>query len=128
LLSHVDFLASLTHLAGLTLTEAELSDSRQLAAVVLGRSRAGRDHLVTEGFGAQTLLRQDSWVYIPAYPGPALFGDKAMESGSASAPQLYDLSVDAGQQVNLADRHPDRVKTMRALLDEVRNRGAAIAR
>ena len=126
LLSHVDFLASFTHLAGVPLNEAECSDSRQLSDVVLGRSSLGRDHLVTEGFGAKTLLREGSLVYIPAYPGPVLFGDKAVESGNSSSPQLYDLSSDIGQRVNLADQKPECVQRMQTLLEDIKKPPAPV--
>jgi arylsulfatase A-like enzyme len=113
LLSHVDFLASFADLAGVTLSESEKADSLPLAEAILGRTAKARDQLVTEGFGAKTVLRQGNWVYMPAYPGPALFGDKMVESGYASVSQLYDLSSDIGQTKNLSSESPDKVTTMK---------------
>ncbi|MCU0793433.1 MAG: arylsulfatase [Opitutaceae bacterium] len=127
LLSHVDFFASFAALAGAPLAESERADSRPLAEAILGQSTAGRDHLVTEGFGAKTLVREGSWVYIPTYPGPVLFGDKQVESGHASEPQLYDLSVDIGQRANVAAQHPDRVAAMAELLASIRERRESAA-
>jgi arylsulfatase A-like enzyme len=127
LLSQVDFLASFTHLAGVPLAAAEVTDSLQLADAILGRAPAGRDNLVTEGFGAKTLLRERNWVYIPSYPGPALFGDKTVESGNASAPQLYDLSADIGQRKDLASSNPERVQAMKTLLATIRQGRASVA-
>ncbi len=120
LLSHVDFFASFAKLAGAPLAEAERADSLEMSEVFLGRSEKGRENLVTEGFGAKTLVREGNWVYIPAYPGPVLFGDKAVESGNSSKPQLYDLSVDVGQRTNVASAHADRVQAMAALLADIR--------
>jgi arylsulfatase A-like enzyme len=120
LLSQVDFFASFARLAGAPLAESEMADSRDLAEALLGLSRKGRENLVTEGFGAKTLLRQGNWVYIPPYPGPRLFGDKAVESGNASEPQLYDLSADIGQRTNLAKLHPEKVEAMRGTLAAIR--------
>jgi arylsulfatase A-like enzyme len=127
LLSQVDFLASFTHLAGVPLAATEVTDSLQLADAILGRAPAGRDNLVTEGFGAKTLLRERNWVYIPSYPGPALFGDKTVESGNASAPQLYDLSADIGQRKDLASSNPERVQAMKTLLATIRQGRASVA-
>jgi len=126
LLSQVDFLASFAQLAGVTLDEAETADSLALADPILGHTDTARDHLVTEGFGAKTVLRQGNWVYIPAYPGPALFGDKTVESGNASVSQLYDLSSDLGQTRNLSSESPDRANAMRMTLASIveRNRNA----
>ncbi|MEY4489148.1 MAG: hypothetical protein RIQ79_1656 [Verrucomicrobiota bacterium] len=128
LLSQVDFLASFAHLAGAPLADTEKSDSRQLADAILGRTQVGRDNLVTEGFGAKTLVREGSWVYIPRYPGPALFGDKTVESGNSSVPQLYDLSVDIGQRENVATAHPERLEAMSKLLESIRHPSSAVAR
>lgn len=122
LLSQLDFLVSFTQLAGIPLASHEVSDSLAMSEAILGRSGKGRESLVTEGFGAKTLVRQNDWVYIPPYPGPRLFGDKKVESGNASEPQLYDLSSDIGQRENVAGRHPDRVAEMKTLLQAIRQR------
>jgi arylsulfatase A-like enzyme len=124
LLSHVDLLASLAHLAGAPLAESERADGRELSEAFLGRTREGREDLVTEGFAGQTLLREKSWVYIPPYPGPARFGDKDVESGNASTPQLYDLADDLGQRTNLAAAQPARVAAMERRLEATRRGGA----
>jgi arylsulfatase A-like enzyme len=124
LLSQVDFLASFTHLAGQDLSPSASADSQQWADALLGKSGKARDHLVTEGFGAKTLVRQGSWVLIPPYPGAPLFGDKNMESGNSKETQLYDLSADIGQRTNEAAAQPGRVKTMTELLSAIRERRA----
>lgn len=122
LLSHVDFFASFAHLAGKDLAPAETADSLQLADVILGKSKEGRDSLVTEGFGANTVVREGSWVFIPPYPGPKLFGDKQIESGNSKVPQLYDLSSDIGQRTNVAAENPDKVEHLKKLLTSIRER------
>ncbi len=127
LLSQVDFLASFAHLAGQDIDPAEKADSQQLADAILGTSRHGRDSLVTEGFGAKTLVREGHWVLIPAYPGPRLFGDKKVESGYSDEIQLYDLSADIGQRKNLASTHPERVAAMSKLLTATRERRASLS-
>lgn len=120
LLSQVDLLATFAGLAGIPLMPNERADSRELSDALLGRTQEGRRHLVTEGFAAQTLLREDDWIYIPAYPGPRLFGDKDIESGRDIEPQLYKLSDDIGQRQNLAATHPERLEAMHALLQSIR--------
>jgi hypothetical protein len=117
LLSQVDLLASLSALAGVELAAAELADGRRLDRVFLGRDPVGRDLVVTEGFGAKTVLRQGPWVYLPAHPGAPRFGDKDIESGNSSEPQLYNSETDSGQRRNLAAEQPERVEALRALLE-----------
>jgi arylsulfatase A-like enzyme len=125
LLSQLDFLASFCQLAGVPLSGAEASDSLQMADAILGRTTEGRDHLVTEGIGAKTLVREGDWVFIPSHPGPAFIPNKAVESGYAAEPQLYNLSDDIGQLTNLAHSHPGRVAAMAARLESIRRRGVA---
>lgn len=122
LLSHVDFLATFAHLAGQDLAPSETADSQQLADAILGKSKQGRADLVTEGFGAKTLLREGDWVFIPAYPGRRLFGDKNVESGNSDEPQLYNLSEDIGQTKNLAASNPEKVKALSEQLHAILSR------
>ena len=122
LLSQLDFLASFSHLAGVPLAEAERADGLQLADAILGKTDRGRESLVTEGIGSKTLVREANWVYIPPYPGDAFVTNKAVESGTAPEPQLYDLSADVGQRANLAAAQPGRVRAMGALLESIRAR------
>lgn len=123
LLSQIDFLASFAHLAGQDLEPSEMADSQELSAALLGRTEEGRKDLVTEGFGAKTLLREGPWVFIPPYPGSRLFGDKNVESGHSEKPQLYDLSADIGQVKNMAATHPEKVAAMESLLKSIIARG-----
>ncbi len=126
LLSQLDFLASFSHLAGVPLAEAERADSLELTDAILGKTDRGRESLVTEGIGSNTLVREANWVYIPPYLGGPLVTNKAVESGTAPEPQLYDLSADIGQRVNLAPIHPERVRTMSALLESIRDRNSSV--
>ena len=122
LLSQVDFFASFAHLAGKDLAPSEMADSLQMSDAILGKSKQGRDNLVTEGFAANTVLRKGTWVFIPPYPGPRLFGDKSIESGNSKIPQLYDLSSDISQQKNLAASEPARVMELQTMLKAIRER------
>lgn len=119
LISQVDLFASLPHLAGVNLAPSEMADSQELANTLLGKSALGRENLVTEGFSANLVLREGSWIYLPPYPGPRLFGNKNIESGYSDVPQLYDLTRDIGQRKNLAAENPDRVAAMARLLRSI---------
>jgi arylsulfatase A-like enzyme len=119
LFSHADFLASFASLAGNTLAPEATADSEERSAVLLGKDLIGRDNLVTEGFGAKTVVRQDNWVFIPPYKGPPLFGDKGIETGNSKEPQLYDLYADIGQRDNLASEMPDKIEALHRLLKSI---------
>nr|WP_217175609.1 arylsulfatase [Coraliomargarita akajimensis] len=119
LLSHVDFLASYAHLAGIELPPTERADSQEMSAALLGEDSVGRDNLVTEGIGSKTVVRQGQWVFIPPHAGPSIMEFKDIETGNSLEPQLYDLNADIGQRVNIAAEHPEKVRELNELLEAI---------
>ena len=119
LFSHVDFFASLSSLFKYPYDAANELDSIDLLDVLLGKSEKGRDHLVTEGIGAKTVIRWKNWIYIPPYDGPKIFADKNIETGNSDLDQLYNLENDIGQMTNIADKHPEIVKDLKDLLNSI---------
>lgn len=119
LFSHVDFLASLSQLAGCPVDPVSAADSCDLSAVLTGDDTVGRSSLVTEGIGAKTVVRAGDWVFIPPHEGPALMPQKDIETGNSLEPQLYNLSKDFGQRENLAPENPDKVQELQQLLETI---------
>ncbi|NDV61485.1 arylsulfatase [Puniceicoccales bacterium CK1056] len=119
LISHADFLASFATMAGVTIPRSETADSLDMSAQLQGLEPVGRDNLVTEGFGTKTVVRQGNWVYIPPHEGPPMMESKGIETGNLMSPQLYDLGTDIGQRANVAEKHPDIVAALDALLEEI---------
>jgi arylsulfatase A-like enzyme len=120
LFSHVDFFASLSSLCKYPYNALNKLDSIDLLDVLLGKSEKGRDHLVTEGIGAKTVIRWENWIYIPPYDGPKIFADKNIETGNSDLNQLYNLENDIGQITNIADKHPEIVKDLKDLLNSIK--------
>ncbi len=104
----------------------------------------------TEGvmLGSGTyVLRQGDWLYIPkqgsaGYSSPekekpwsvpyAMMGFKNSDvdehgqiKPGAPKEQLYDLSIDIAQSTNIAIEHPERVRSMRARLEELTGKSKA---
>lgn len=134
LVDHVDLFASIADLAGQALPAASALDSLDMLPVLLGRSVKGRDYLVedTSTINAEQATLQNNgdsllalvegrWKLIKPHADATSFHGN--EIGSGPAPQLYDLAVDPGETVNLADRYPDRVKAMLARLQAIVDRG-----
>ena len=120
LFSHADFLTSFAQIAGVNIPTSERADSLDMSEVLFGKDNVGRENLVTEGIGAKTVMRQNNWVYLPPTEGPALFAGKDIETGCSPEPQLYDLDADIGQRENLAEKEPERVASLEALLDLIK--------
>lgn len=117
LVSQVDLYASLASLVGVDLRDGAAIDSRNQLAAWLGRDETGREFLLEESVGTLS-LRRGNWKYILPFDGrPGLewvADDKDIEGGFLMEHQLFDLGNDIGEQVNLADQYPDRVRELDA--------------
>lgn len=115
-ISQLDFLASFSSLVG---TSAPNTDSRDLMNVLLGKSQQGREHLILEAT-TRTAIRKGDWIMIPPHNGPAIQTQVNIELGNALEYQLYHLEDDIGQQDNLAEDNPEKLKEMVDLFESIR--------
>ncbi|MEZ6129094.1 MAG: arylsulfatase [Planctomycetaceae bacterium] len=121
LMCQIDLMASLANLTGQPLTDNAGPDSLDTLDALLGRTTTGRDHLVEH---ARALaLREGAWKLIETSKGPPKNASTNTELGNAAEAQLYDLSTDIGEQNNVARQYPERVKTMLARLQQLRDAG-----
>lgn len=120
LCSQVDLLASLAALTGRLLPVGAAQDSRNMLDAWLGKSRLGRKYLLEESYTLS--LRKDTWKYIAPQetPVPEWLKNKKIESGLAPVPQLYNLQQDPGEMHNVADKHPEIVKALKAELEKIK--------
>ena len=109
LISHVDFLATLSALTGRTPAAGEGPDSLNLLPVLLGESTQGRTLLLEEGY-ADMGYREGDWKItqeIKSGPGKTM----AERFGKA---RLYNVANDIAEKINLADKQPERVAQLQA--------------
>jgi len=116
LISQIDYLSSLAQLVG---SDIRGEDSQPMLDVLLGNSSEGRTQLILEAT-SRTAFRQEDWVLIPPYDGPAKNTQVNIELGNAGEFQLYNLSSDLGQQQNLAGELPDKLQEMIKSFEEIR--------
>ncbi len=119
LVSQLDLLTSLANLVG---SDKKGEDSEDLLDVFLGKSNMGRDQIVLEAT-SRTAFRQGDWAMIPPYDGPSINQSVNIELGNDNEYQLYNLEEDIGQQNNLAESHPLKLKEMIATYEEIRGNG-----
>ena len=108
MISQIDLLNSLASLTG---SGEKSSDGQDFSATLLGKADQGRESLVLEAT-TRTAFRKGDWVLIPPYSGPAVNQQVDIELGNDKGFQLYDLSQDLGQQRNLAEENPEKLKAM----------------
>jgi arylsulfatase A-like enzyme len=121
LVGQVDFLASFAALAGQALGPQDGPDSFDVLGALLGTSPTGRDELVEQA-GALSLVTT-KWKLISPGDCPRMSAHTNTELGNDPRPQLYDLSVDLGEQRNVAGEHPDVVGALTARLARIREDG-----
>ncbi|MGC4054177.1 MAG: arylsulfatase [Paludibaculum sp.] len=120
LFCQVDLLSSFAKLTGQGLPAEAAPDSLDMLPVLLGQTRKGRTSLV-EHAGALSLIEGD-WKVIEGKPGPKT-NETHIELGNDPSPQLFHLSEDPGEQHNLADRVPDKLKQMLEALEKIKKAG-----
>lgn len=121
LISHIDFYQSLANLAGITLDEGEAIDSENMLPAMLDKNIDGRKEMLEESF--TLALRSGQWKYIMPFTGTTpdwLANKTAIENGLQATPQLFDVSKDPKEQVNLAEQHPELVTKFQQQIDELK--------
>ncbi|WP_435892425.1 sulfatase family protein [Oceaniferula spumae] len=118
-----DLYATMGAVAGAKI--ADLKDSMNVMNTLLGKG-AVRTELVYHSGGGHLGLRQNEWVLLQGSGGkkePA-WKRKRFEIQSPDAPvQLFNLSEDVTQKVNVASKHPEIVQRLSARLKVIKQSG-----
>lgn len=108
--SGIDWYPTLLELVGVEIPAAQHVDGVSLVPVLQGKTLAERPlywhypHYGNQGGEPSSILMEDEWKLILYHE------DQRVE--------LYQIVDDVGEQVDLADRHPERVRRMRGRLAE----------
>jgi arylsulfatase A-like enzyme len=114
LVSSVDFLATFAAILDEPLPDAAGPDSFNILPALFAEKPAQpcRETLTMQGRGVS--VRKGNWKLIPAGQQPG---------GKARPAELYDLATDLSETTNLAEKHPDKVKELTALLADLQSSG-----
>ena len=120
LVSQVDLYASLAKLTGGELNSGDAPDSREILDAWLGQTGEGRSSMPEESY--TLALRHGDWKYIAPQekPTPGWLKNKKIEPGLSNKPQLFNLKDDPGEQVDLAQKYPEKVAELEKELEEIR--------
>ena len=121
MISQIDLMASFAQLLNKKLPSGDCPDSENMLNALLGKSKKGRSILVEQGLPSLAIVEGD-WKYIAPDNGKAMDTLTNIELGNNPLPQLYNLKNDIGEKNNLAEKYPEKVKEMEALLLSVKNK------
>ena len=118
--SMIDVYASLATLLNHKIPADAAPDSRDQLETFLGTDTIGRDHIVQQNLNNTLSIIKGNWKYIEPSDKPAIEHWTRMELGNNPEPQLYDIASDPSEKTNVANEHPEMVKELATLLQEVR--------
>jgi arylsulfatase A-like enzyme len=99
----LDILPTILAAAGVEVAPEWKIDGRNLLPLLEGKSKEAPHEALYWRFGPQYAIRQGQW--------------KLAKPHIDSQPLLFDLSADIGEQHDVAEAHPERVKALQALWD-----------
>lgn len=120
LICQMDLIASFSKLIHQPYAASDAMDSKNMLDALLGKTNRGRSVLVEQG--AALSIVKDDWKYIEPNKGESFNKLTGIETGNSLQPQLYNLKNDIGEKNNLAQKYPDKVKEMEALLLSIKNK------
>ena len=113
IMATIDFLPTFANLAGFKVPDDRIIDGVDQTDLLLGNNEKGaRETYFYQGNG----VRQGKWKYLAAkhqVPG------YAKDNNRPEIEELYDLDSDVGETINLADKHPEKLKELRALTEKI---------
>ncbi len=121
LFSHIDMFGSMEKLTGQDMGEAAGMDSQNYLATLTGEDKMGRDYVI-EASGSLS-ISDGEWKYITPNKGPAYNKLTNTELGNSEDEQLYNLHEDMGEKQNVAKKYPDKVKEMKQILEQEKQKG-----
>ena len=111
----IDFMPTFATLAGFDVPNDRIIDGIDQTDLLFGKTETGRGTFVY----LNNAIRSGKWKYLRAkhrVPG------YAVDSRRKQVEELYDLSTNIGETVNIADQHPEVVEELRKSLDEIQKR------
>lgn len=126
--SQIDMYASLAALVGQTVKKGSAPDSQNHLPVLLGESQVNRDCIVQQNLDNTLSLIKGDWKYIEPSDKPAIEFWTKTELGNNPQGELYNLVADPYEQQNVIAQHPEVVKELSVMLEEIKARHEKVKR
>ena len=109
----IDFMPTFANLAGFKVPDDRVIDGVDQSDLLFGKSKKGaRDTFFYQGNG----VRRGKWKYLRATHGVPGY---AQDRKRKKVEELYDLESDIGETINLAEKHPQKVRKLKALMKAI---------
>ena len=113
----IDFMPTFAKLCGFEVPGDCRIDGIDQTDLLLGKRKTGREHFYFNKAG----VRKGKWKYLKA---DAHFHGYAVEADREKKEELYDLEADLGELNNLAEKHPEKVAELKALMKSIEGKNA----
>jgi len=120
LLCQVDMIASFAGMLKVKLPSGAAPDSEDHLNAWLNKGGAGREYLVLQNVQNNLSIEDGTWKFIAPGKGSAINLETNTEMGNLKQDQLYDLSSDKGEKINVAIQNPKIVEKLRSKLELVK--------
>jgi arylsulfatase A len=135
LFGQIDLMATLANHLGFDLPENSAEDSHDFLPFLKGESpKPPRTTMVHNTYKDQYAIRDGDWLLIDAKTGAARQPPETwrkkhhVPAHDGRKVGLYNLREDLGQRHNLAEKNPDKVTELQALLKKIRDQGHSAPR
>lgn len=108
----IDFFPTFAALCDFEIPADRRIDGVDQSELLFGKRDTGRDHFYFGDAG----VRHGKWKYLKA---DAHFHGYAIEDDRKNVEELFDLEVDPGERTNLAEKFPERVAALKALMQSI---------
>ncbi len=121
LMSQIDLYASLAELLNIELKSNEAIDSQNHLNAFFNSEQSARTLLLEETPHTFSLRHNEMKYIAPAKRLiPKLFTNKKIEAGLSKQPQIYDLSIDPSETINIAKHAPEKVQQMQQMIETIK--------
>lgn len=118
---HTDIYATIAEVVGFELSDSEAEDSLSWLPILHGKSDSRGAPVINHSANGMFAIRDGGWKLVA---GNGSGGRQAPKGKPFEEPfELYDLSEDGAESKNLAAENPEKVKELRALLEQLRAQG-----
>ena len=121
LLCQVDMIASFAEMLKVKLPSGAAPDSQNHLNAWLNKGGEGREYLVLQNVQNNLSIENGNWKYIAPGKGPAMNLQTNTELGNLNQDQLYNLSSDRGEKVNVAAQNPQIVEKLKSRLNQIKS-------